>query len=111
MRNMGTWVSTPAVTAAQPSQNANRLRRLTKISLTARRTISRRAIGGHRHSVLGKQLVGDPEAVDGGRYSGIDHDLQEHLADLGRRHAIVERAADVRLELVGTVEHADHGQV
>src|SRR4029077_11077559 len=64
-----------------------------------------------RHPMLGKGLVRDPEAVHGGRHSGIDRDLQKYLADLRRRHPIGEGAANVDLELMRAVEDTDHCEV
>ena len=56
---------------------------------------------GYRHLIFRKSFIRDPEAVHGGRYSGIDHDLQKHFADLGRGHPIGQRAANVGQQIFG----------
>ena len=60
---------------------------------------------------FGEHLAGDAEAVDRGGDAGVDADLQEDLADLLARHAVVERAPDVGAQFLRPVEHGDHRQV
>jgi hypothetical protein len=42
-----------------------------------------------------------------GRNAGVNRALQQHLANLVLRHAVVEGCADMQLELVGAIER-DH---
>src|SRR5581483_6144012 len=53
-------------------------------------------------------LAGNAETVHGRWHSGVDHHLQEHLADLLGSHAVGDRAAHVRFQLVWTVQEAEH---
>ena len=43
--------------------------------------------------------------------AAIDRDLDQHRADLVRRHAVVERAAHVGLEFLHAAERCDHAEV
>jgi len=56
-------------------------------------------------------LAGDAEAVDRRRHAAINGGLQEHFGDLRLRDAVADRALDVELELVRTVQSRDHGEV
>src|ERR1700735_2954286 len=53
----------------------------------------------------------DPEGLEGGRYAAVDRRLQEGLADLLTGTAVVDRAADVRAELVRPVQRGQHAEV
>src|ERR1700704_4061582 len=60
---------------------------------------------------LREDLARDAERVPPRRHTAIDRDGHEDLADLVARDAVLERAADVHLELVRSIERADHRQV
>src|ERR1700730_2936617 len=60
---------------------------------------------------LGEDLARLAEGGDASRHAAINRDLQKHFADLLARHAVVERALDVDLQLMGPVERANHRQV
>src|SRR5262245_52318220 len=47
-------------------------------------------------------LARDPEAVERRRQAAVDRDLEKDLADLLLGEAVVERAADMELQLVRT---------
>ena len=51
------------------------------------------------------------EAVHADGDAAIDGDLRQHGADLVRRHAVVERAAGVGLELFHLAQRRDHAEV
>src|SRR6185295_5794671 len=53
----------------------------------------------------------DAHRVDAGRYAAVDGDLQQDFADLLARDTIRERTLDVDLELMRSVERADHREV
>src|SRR5262249_4246130 len=55
--------------------------------------------------------LGVAEAIDAARDAAIDRDLDQHRADFVRRHAVVERAADVGLELLHAAERSDHAEI
>src|SRR5690606_20130142 len=54
---------------------------------------------------------GTAEGLDGRGDAGIDADLEEDLLDLVLAHAVVDRAADVQLELMDAADRAQHRQV
>src|ERR1700746_356072 len=77
-----------------------------------RSRLRRGAIGsGNRHAKFCKHLLRNPKAVHRRWYTGVDHDLQKHLTDLGRRGPIGECAANVSFQFVWPVEDTDHGEV
>src|SRR5262245_18567036 len=51
------------------------------------------------------------ECVDAGGNTAIDGDLKQDLLDLFLGEAVLQRALDVQLQLVGPVERAEHGEV
>src|SRR6185503_15299416 len=53
----------------------------------------------------------DAHRVDAGRYAAVDGDLQQDFADLLARDTIRERTLDMDLELMRSVERADHREV
>src|SRR4051812_11409039 len=55
--------------------------------------------------------LGVAEAIDAARNAAIDRDLDQHRADFIRRHAVVERAADVGLELLHPAKRGNHAEV
>src|SRR3954470_19313318 len=55
--------------------------------------------------------LGVAEAVDATWDAAIDRDLDQHRADLVWRHAVVQRAADMGLELFHPAERGDHAEV
>src|SRR4029079_4913267 len=55
--------------------------------------------------------LGVAEAIDAARDAAIDRDLDQHCADFVRRHAVVERAADVGLELLHPAKRGNHAEV
>src|SRR4051812_2779420 len=61
--------------------------------------------------LVGKHLARDAKGIDRRRHSGIDRDLQENLANFVLGDAIGERSADMRLQLMRTVEDRDHRQI
>src|SRR6266850_3823527 len=63
-----------------------------------------------RTSVL-EDLFGAAESGHRGGHAAIDRDLQEDLLDLVLGEAVVERAADVQLQLVLLAERAQHAEV
>src|SRR5208283_427289 len=60
---------------------------------------------------FGKRLARDAHAVDAGRHAAIHGHLQQHLANLLARHPVVERRLDVQLQLMRSIERADHPDV
>src|SRR4029078_2825923 len=55
--------------------------------------------------------LGVTAAIDAAGNAAIDRDLDQHLADLVRGHAVVERAAHVSLEFLHAAERCDHAEV
>src|SRR3954471_11918263 len=55
--------------------------------------------------------LGVAEAIDAARDAAIDRDLDQHGADFVRRHAVVQRAAHVGLELLHAAERGDHAEI
>ena len=68
-------------------------------------------VTGYSPSSLGERIPRDPEAVDRGRDSGVDADLEEDLADLLAGDAVGERTPDVGAQFLRPVEHGDHREV
>ena len=60
---------------------------------------------------LCEHLFGAAERDHRRRHAAVDRDLQEHFLDLFLGQAVVERAADVELELVLLAERAQHAEV
>src|SRR5262245_45046811 len=60
---------------------------------------------------LGEHLARAAERLDRRGHAAVDRDLHEHLADLLAREAVVERAADVQLQLVAAAERGQHAEV
>src|ERR1700730_3836362 len=58
-----------------------------------------------------EDLFGAAESDHRGRHAAVDRDLQEHFLDLVLGEAVVERAADMQLELVLLAERAEHPEV
>src|SRR5262245_56127550 len=54
---------------------------------------------------------GGAERDHGRRHAAVDRDLQEHFLDLVLGEAVVQRAADMELELVLLAERAQHAEV
>ena len=50
------------------------------------------------------------EAVDPQWDAGVDHGVQQELADLERRHAVCERALDVDPQLVRATHRTERGE-
>src|SRR6185503_11639760 len=75
------------------------------------------SIGGSRRLLrvvllpLGDDRTGVAEAVHADRDAAVDRDLREHGADFVRRHAVVERAPHVGLELLHAAERSDHAEI
>ena len=51
-------------------------------------------------AVLRQHVLGDAERIHGRGHAAVDRRLQEHLLDLGRGDAVVERAAEVQPQLM-----------
>src|SRR5215467_10180143 len=60
---------------------------------------------------LCKDLTSDAERVDARGHSAVDRHSEEDLAHLIAGDAVGQRPLDVHLQLVGTVECADHREV
>src|SRR5271154_2792649 len=60
---------------------------------------------------LGKRLARDAHAVDAGGHAAIYRHLQQHLANLLASHPIVERRLDMQLQLMRTIQRADHRDI
>src|SRR5690606_12230355 len=60
---------------------------------------------------LRKGFLRDPERIDGRGNAGVDSDVQQHLADFLLRAAVADRALDVHLELVMTVQRAEQRDI
>src|SRR5690348_16998190 len=58
-----------------------------------------------------EELARGAERIDRGRRAGVAADLEEDLGDLLLGDAVAQRAAQVRAQLVRTVEDRDHREV
>src|SRR4051794_35003089 len=60
---------------------------------------------------LGEDLTSSAKAVDRGRHTRVDGDLQEDLPDLVTGDAVGQRGLDVRAQFMWPVEYRCHGQI
>src|SRR5688572_1323843 len=71
--------------------------------------LARLLAGGGVH--FRESLARDARRVDARRDAAVHRDLQDDLADLLARETVVQRGLHVQLQLVGTIQRADHRDV